>query len=223
MAYAEDTALINDVQAAAANLKIASYWASGKPVEVEDDFLFEMHLLFRVVAELGKNHGIEYLSGKGSKMHEFPRKGANKAGRPRFNVRNASTGTIRCQVCAGTRARDRSGKERALDLSIQTADASDEPGVQDVLQIFEAKYRSDSNRGITHPEFSAFAHWIETFDLRTAETAGLDFGVLQDLDANCLVTNGDFSTEEDKERAHVNVREIAGFYPTTTHKRRPAP
>ena len=221
MAYAQDRALIKDIQTAAANLNIASRWASGKPVQVKDDFLFEMHLLFRVVGELSTNHSIEYVSGDGGKMHEFPRAPADKAGRPRFNIKNANTGKIQCQVCAGTKAKDRSGKERGLDLSIQTADASDKPGVQEVLQILDAKYRPDSTRRITHPEFASFAHWVESFELRTTETTGLDFGVLQDLDANCLVTNGKFSTEKDKERAHVNVREIARFYPTTKHERRP--
>lgn len=222
MATTQDQALINDVQSAATRLGVASRWSSGTPVQVEDDFLFEMHVLFRVLAALEAHYVIEYVPGTGNTVHEFPRSPAPKAGRPRFNVKDSgNNGNVLFQICAGTKAEDVSGKKRGIDLSIQDANAPDDPDYQHVYQIFDAKYRRNPNNRITHSEFAAFAHWVETFGLRNAQPVGLNLDALKDLDANCLVTNGNYSTEEDGERQRVNVREIAKFYPNRQHQARP--
>ena len=221
MAYAQDLTLINDVQIAASRLGVASRWSSGTPVQVEDDFLFEMHLLFRVLTALEANYSVTYVPGTGSTTHEFPKKPASKAGKPRFNVKDKNNGSRCFQICAGTTARDESGRPRGLDLSIQDANAPDDPDYQHVLQIFDAKYRKNSNDRITHAEFAAFAHWVETFGLRNTPSAGLNLGTLNDLDANCLVTNGRHSTETDNECQRVTIKEIARFYPNVNHQSRP--
>jgi hypothetical protein len=222
MAYATDIALINSVQVSAQAMGVAASWSSGTPVNVKDDFLYELYLLFRLIDALNANYDVEYIPGAGAKAHEFPKKPADKAGKPRFHVKDRTSQTVLFQLCAGTKAADRNGDERGLDLSIQTAASSDAPKAVDVLQIFDAKYRTDNAARITHPEFSAFAHWVELFDLRGMPNAGLMFGALNDLNANCLVTNGDPSTELDVECTRVSVREVSDFHPhTPAHSVRP--
>ena len=221
MAYASDISLINRVQSSAQSMGVAAAWSSGKAVNVKDDFLYEMYLLFRVIQALAVTYDIDYLPGTGANIHAFPKKPANKAGRPRFNIKERATGTLLFQLCAGTKAADLHGHLRGIDLSIQTANSPDDPQANDVLQLFDAKYKTDDSTQITHPEFSEFARWIELFNLRGRPNAGLAFGVLNDLNANCLVSNGEFSTELDVERLRVSIREVVAFHPNAAHRFRP--
>lgn len=221
MAYANDKDLIKQVQSSASALGVAAQWASGKPVKVANDFLYEMYLLFKAVEALMANYDVKYIPGVGKKIHAFPRNPAPKAGWPKFHVMEAATNTLIVQICAGTKARDINGHERGIDLSIQKGNASDDPNAADVLQIFDAKYRSKHAGRITHHEFSEFTRWIELFMLRGAATPGLNWGLLAELDGNCLITNGQFSTELSTECTRVTLREIERFYPTTVCKHRP--
>jgi hypothetical protein len=221
MAYANDSALIAAVQGSAHLLGTAATWASGRPVNVTDDFLYEMYVLFRAVHDLMANYDIAYVAGVGAKTHVFPRKPANKAGRPRFHIRDKTTHADLFQMCPGTKASDIHGHLRGLDISIQGPAAPDVPGPADVLQIFDAKYRTKVNDRISHHEFSEFARWIELFQLRGVAPAGLIFPTYPELDANCLVTNGQLSTELDVECQRVSLSEVAEFHPTTAHHSRP--
>lgn len=221
MAYASDSALITSVRRSASKLSLAAKWANGPSLNVTDDFLYELYLLFQVLNALRAAYEIEYLPGSGYKEHQFPKKPAPKAGRPRFNLKEKGTGRLLYQICAGTTAADMNGHKRGLDLSIQLDTASDDPVAGDVLQIFDAKYRTKNTARITHHEFSEFVHWVELFQLRGRAVPGLDFGYLSDLNGNCLVTNGIESTELDVERLRTNLREVIQFHPTTTHAKKP--
>jgi hypothetical protein len=180
-----------------------------------------MYVLFCVIHDLTINYDIAYLPGLGAKQHVFPRKPADKAGRPRFDIKDKATHTVLCQLCPGTTASDIHGHPRGLDISIQDPAASDTPGPADVLQIIDAKYRTNANDRISHHEFSEFARWIELFLLRGAGSPGLTFQAYPELNANCLVTNGQFSTEPVAECQRVSLSEIAGFHPATAHHSRP--
>jgi len=221
MAYAQDAALISDVQASAKLLGVAATWASGQALAVADSFLLEMYLLFRLIKELSSHYDVEYLPGSGITQHSFPRGPAPKAGRPRFLLKDSATGATLFQVCAGTKAADINNHQRGIDVSIQTATASDNPVAADVLQLFDAKYRISPTERISPSEFAVFSRWIELFELRGNPTPGLTLGPLSELDANCLVTNGEYSTECDTECARVSLREIARFHPNTTYTARP--
>lgn len=89
------------------------------------------------------------------------------------------------------------------------------------MLIYDAKYHFNSADRLDHSEFAALARWTETFDLRSRMPIALNFGSLSDLAGNCLVTNGQYSTETVNELLSVNLREIANFYPGITHTCRP--
>lgn len=102
MAYADDKKLIAATRTAAKAYGVAAEWSKGKSLSVENDFLFEMHLLFQLLAEFeatGK-YRIEYIEGAVGKKHAFPKKPADKSGRPYFRVTRRSTGEPVCHVCA---------------------------------------------------------------------------------------------------------------------------
>lgn len=105
------------------------------------------------------------------------------------------------------------GDRRGLDISIQVGNAPlDFPQKDHVLQIYDAKFRKNKADRITHPEFAAFAHWVELFELRGS--GGVLFvGAKSQLRGNCLVTNGRRSTEKRLERVRTSVREVENFIP----------
>ena len=219
MANPADDTLVADVQAAAKELKVAAAWSNGQPLNVADDFLYEMYLLFTVVNALLANHDLVYDPGVKPTLHAFPMKPANKKGRPRFLV--MEDGEVEYQICAGTTAEDIVGKHRAPDISIQDRLASDTPDFHDVLMIMDAKYRTTSADRLSAAEFSQFARWIELFELPSAPPPGLNLGHLGGLLACCLVTNGDFSTEPTAELVRKSLVEVRRFYPGSVHDRRP--
>lgn len=219
--YATDKDLIRAVQAAASSLSVASKWSTGARLKVADSFLLEMFLLFQIIQDLQTSYDVQYVPGTGTKKHCFPKSPSSKAGRPKFLVKDKSTRATLFQICAGTTVDDLNGHSRALDVSIQASGASDTPIHTDVLQIFDAKYRKTISKRLSHHEFSEFARWIELFGLRTGGTAGLTFSSLSEFDANCLVTNGQPSTELDVECNRTGLREITNFHPKTTYVSRP--
>ena len=219
--YATDKDLIRAVQTAASSLGVTSKWSTGKSLSVADSFLLEMYLLFTIVRDLQTKYYVEYVPGSGSKKHCFPQSPSAKAERPKFLVKASPTGPVLFQMCAGTTADDLNGHPRALDISIQSAGASDIPMHTDVLQIFDAKYRKTFSKRLSHHEFSEFARWIELFGLRAGGTAGLTFSSISEFDANCLVTNGQPSTELDVECNRTGLREITNFHPKMAYGSRP--
>lgn len=219
--YSSDTDLMREVKDAGAKLTKAAFWSTKTPLDVENSFLLEMYLLFLLCDDLQANYTIQYVKGTPPKEHTFPQGPANKVGWPKFVVKDASSGKILFQICAGTRASDIHGTNHAMDVSIQVGTAGDSPGPDDILQIFDAKYRSKATDRISKHEFSEFVRWVELFKLRGAGTAGLLFEAQTGLDANCLVTNGESSTEPDDECNRTSVREVTNFHPSETPNYRP--
>ena|GEM_PF-3958504 len=220
MAYADDKKLIAATRKAAKAFGVAAEWSAGKPVRVRNDFLLEMLLFFEVVAQFkgtGK-YVLEFVAGTGRHKNAFPKAPADKAGRPRFIVKDFKGNPV-CQVCAGTRVADKHGDQRGLDVSIQSPLASNSPVHTDLIAIMDAKYKSDSNVRLTHGEYAGFHHWVEVFDLRREASPRLLKGSM--LEGNCLVTNGQPSTEATVGLRDGWVVEVSNFYPGLTLSRRP--
>ena len=214
MAYREDSDLIGKVRVAAKRLGVAAIWAkSGMPVDLPNDFIFELFVLFRLINDLQNVYSVKYETGFGPKAHQFPRKPSKKAGRPYFKLHSRSTNRLLWQICAGTKITDIVGIDRAPDVSFQKASAPESPTYRDIEMIWDAKYRTNSNERISHPEFSEFARLIELFELRKSRNPSISFSALKKMLANCLVTNGEASTEPDAERKRVNLKEVSSFSP----------
>lgn len=219
--HTTDKALMRRVKSAGTRLTRTALWSTNTSLNLANSFLLEMYLLFRIVQDLKSAYTVTYDKGASPHEHEFPQNGAPKAGRPKFIVKDKASGTVLFQICAGTTAADIHNHDRALDISIQKATATDSPTSNDVLQVFDAKYRTTFSDRLSHHEFSEFARWIELFGLRGAGTPAIQFGSMHDFDANCLVTNGQPSTELDAECNRTAVREITKFHPTKKYASRP--
>ena len=221
MASERDAKLASSARRAAERLGLAATWSvSGEPVDVENDFLYELYVLLRLVRALRETYKVRFVPGEGTWEYKFPAKPATKVGKPRFTVLDRETRESVAQLCAGTEIFDATGKTRAPDISFQKPDAPDHPTHQDTTMIWDAKYRKGGGR-ITGPEFSHFARWVELLGVRTSPPPSIDLGPLAAMAGNCLVTNGSESTETDGERTNRCVKEAAGFKPHYSPKIRP--
>ncbi len=217
-----DAELVKAVQAAARRLGVAASWAdSGRALDVADDFLYEMHVLFELLEDASSSHHVRYRPGAGKAMHAFPRKGANKQGRPRFELSDSPQGEVLAQLCAGTRVTDTLSNTHAPDISLQASTSpEDMPVANDVLNIWECKYRKNGSDGqVQRSEYSEFAQRVELLGLQPPAQLPVKLSRLSDLAARCLVTNGQPSTFTSATRAHHGVTEIASFFPGQSHSK----
>ena len=170
---ARPSSLLAGVRTSAKKLGVAAAWAhSRRPVRVKEDFLYEIYVLFRLVEALSSQYGVHYFPGIGKTKHAFPRKPAKKAGRPRFNIKDQTSGQSLWQLCAGTKIGDLDGNEHGVDLSLQSADSpEDGPDHSHVLIAWECKYKEEDTKRITKSEYLAFATWIEMLVLKAGPKA----------------------------------------------------
>ncbi len=109
-----------------------------------------------------------------------------------------------------------SGIKRAPDISFQTDTSPDNPDFNHLLLIWDAKYRKNKESRITHPEVSEFGRWLEVFKLRGVHNPPINLAKLSKLAANCLITNGNASTEPDIECKRLWMKEVANFHPNSS-------
>ncbi len=218
MANPTDRRLLKAVSDAARALKKAARWpTSQRPFSVTDDFVYEIYVYVKLLVLLQGQFQVTYVPGSGRVAHAFPRKPANKRGRPRFMLTSAKGDW---QLCAGTKVRDLHGDTRAPDISLQRGTASEDPNLDDVDAIWDAKYKSSGSRISSH-EFSEFARWLEVLNLRARASPSCIASAAPDLAGHALVTNGAHSTELEAELRRTNVREIASYYPRKAATARP--
>lgn len=229
--YAKDKDLIQRVQTAAARMGVAAKWSTGKRLKLEDDFLLELYVLFRFLNGLDKQRfKVVYCKGKSPNEHCFPQNPASKSnGWAYFEIHEKCTvaGQIvpkkLFQVCAGTQVENIFGQDKAPDISLQKANASDSPKFGDLVLILDAKYRksTSNNQKITDAEFAKFALWMSDFDLDGKPAEKLVFNYSGYLNACCLVTNGHQSGTVDKACTAKGIREVTQFHPTRKSVYRP--
>jgi hypothetical protein len=212
--------LLSEVRASARALGVAAAWAgSRRSVRVEEDFIYEMYVLFQIVDDLIRQYTIHYLPGSGTTKHAFPRNPAKKKGRPRFHVIDTTTQDIRWQLCAGTKIEDIDGNQHGVDISLQAATSpEDSPTHFHTLIAWECKYKKRPKDRVTKPEFLSFAGWIELLGLQGGAKAQLNLQSYAALDSNALVTNGRECTLKSKTRNRYQLREISNFSPGNAHK-----
>jgi hypothetical protein len=104
------------------------------------DYVYELYCLFRIVSDLAKQHVVRLQAGFGNRKIRFPRKPAKKIGWPRYHVHDRVSSTLLLQVCAGTKVANMGANiERAPDISLQRAEASESPTEADLYCLYDAK------------------------------------------------------------------------------------
>lgn len=220
-----DELLLDAARGLASALKKASCWPTSRKVfDLENDGLYELYCLLRAVRVLrmGAAYALTYYPGSGPTMHSFPRAPARKAGRPRFEIRDRKGGGLLWQLCYGTAIRDRHGHDRHPDISFQNGTASDEPTHNDIVMMWDAKYRTDRADRISEQDVATFYMWVDSLGLNARAVPNIDLAELEYLLGNTLVTNGNPSTEKDDLLRSRNMRECWNFYPGSDAEVRPA-
>ncbi len=222
MASSNDVTLVERTRSAASALGLAASWSGNRRAfDLADDFIYELYILFSLILDLSSYYDVDYKEGTGDNKNRFPQKPANKAGRPRFDIRSRQNGNLLWQVCAGTKITDNQSVERAPDISFQKGSASNTPTHNDVEMIWDAKYRKNPEDRITHSEVAAFILWIDLLNLKNSPKPSLQLNRLREMVANCLITNGRESTEPDGVLNRYDLKEVCSFYPGETPETRP--
>lgn len=175
------------------------------------DYVYEFYVLMEFLSECEQAGPVKYVPGFGPNGDSFPRKPAAKAGRPKFLLH--TNGVVVAQVCVGTQIADQHGMARAPDISVQIGAATDNPSMSDTIAILDAKFSRDDGR-IDHPDFSQFARLVELL-IPLSPVGQTPLAATNTFHGNCLVTNGQFSTEPDGELRRKNVREVQRCHPAT--------
>ena len=224
---------LRSIQNKATMLKQATTWSElEQPISIENDFIYEMYVLFFLINYLICNEKpdykhqlhIEYFEGYGDTANKFPKKPARKRDRPKFilGVTEDSFKTTIYEICAGTQIFDIHKKLRTPDISIQLFNGNETPDHINILAIWDAKFRKDNSKRISHHEFSEFGRIIELLNCAEDLPMPIKSALSNDnLDGNCLVTNGIHSTEPDDERTRKSLKEIFKLSPGSIYKIKP--
>ena len=173
--------------------------------EQKEDFTYEFKCYIRIITDLKVNYQIEFL--KGTKTgYSFPKKPANKEGKPYFILDNS---THKFQLCAGTKIETPFKTKRAPDISFQYASSPDKnPTYKDVFMIYDAKY---SNKKLAYNAFSYFVTMVKDLGLHVHKDNKVIFDKYKKFDTNCILTNAQGLNDNIEYHKFHNIKVIEYF------------
>jgi len=187
--------IINALNQYAASLEKAAVWQNSRDIignvkGGKDDFIYEFYCYLRIIKDLKENYVIKYSEGAGSTKNKFPKKPANKKGRPYFKI-NKKDGTPLYHVCAGTKIKVQHGnKYDAPDISFQSADSpEDKPCHDHVKLIMDAKYIADKDGSVSKGSYNDFCMMIWNLDTLDAQKENISFNEFREVNNNCIISN----------------------------------
>ncbi|UCH97182.1 MAG: hypothetical protein JSV88_10120 [Candidatus Aminicenantes bacterium] len=220
--------LLDEIDKFVIALEEASVWHNSKKsvahVESREDekgksYIYEFYCYIRIVADLMRNYVLEYIPGEGKFPHKFPQAPANKKGKPRFHAyekrKSNKKGSLKFQLCAGTKINGKFQSENNHpDISFQKAKASEDPGCNDLILIYDAKFQEDPKSNLNKEEVYKFATIVRCFDLNKKKKKALKikFNDLVGLEGNCLLTNVSAHHKMDDFIKSEYIREVENFW-----------
>lgn len=210
-------------------LKEASVWHNSKeilaPIITEkntelasDNYIYEFYCYISIIVDLQANYEIKFVPGKGDYKYKFPQAAAPKAGKPKFLAYNNNE--LQFQICAGTKIKSAfASEENHPDISFQAANASDDPTLDDLILIMDAKFKERFD-SLPKTEVYKFGFIIGLFKLNAKPKLIVRFKKYVGFEANCLITNGkSYSDNSDVELLKYHfIKEVESFYPAAKFK-----
>jgi len=178
------------------------------------DYIYEFYCFLRIVVDLKVNYIIEFKEGDGIYQYNFPRKAANKKGKPRFHA--WENGKLAFQLCAGTMINCEYDREKNHpDISFQLPEASENPSEEDLIIIMDAKFTEDPTAKLSKAEFYKFGGITDVFNLRETPKKAIRFDGFNDMFGNCLITNArSYASSSDlKLSKRWAIKEVENFFP----------
>ncbi len=160
-------------------------------------FLFELKILYTLLAKLAADGWQVRVERKGTRVH-FVRRPLPKAQASHFLIARLGA---QYQIVHGTQVKDIFGEPRAPDITLQKGDASETPKWDDVIAMWDAKLRGTTSapceNRVDDKEFARFVQVMEL--LQVPDVHGSDVP-LADLSAcfevTGIITNGRGPTEK---------------------------
>lgn len=231
---AHKDSLLRDINAYANALAKAAKWATSDEsvayVKNRDDdkkgvnYIFEFYCYIRIAKDLLGNYTCKYVEGTGPNKHKFPQASANKAGKPKFIFFNNPSDTeAEFQLCAGVKINGKYVIEKDHpDISFQIGNAGDDPGTNDLIMVFDAKFQLVNTSNLKKGEVDKFESIVRRLNLNTNTLKKtIKFNQLKGFEGNCLLTNVKFhhpkSADLDNRLKKEFIKEVQQFYPGLTH------
>lgn len=224
--------LIRRLEIVSKALKAAAKW-NGSDLAVDlaaanGNFLYELHCYFSCAVDASHYFTIS-ISGKMEgigiqRKANWPRSHGKKESFSHIVLADSRTGDSLFQLCPGIRITDKFGKNRAPDISLLRAAASDNPTINDVHGVWDAKYTIKPSGRLSDVAVSDFIYTFEVLGRPTlpsewkTATRTTPHNTFSPWLRSGLITNGQYSTEPAAALDHYGIGETSGFPVLPNHR-----
>jgi hypothetical protein len=176
------------------------------------DRMYEFFCCMRIVKDLQQHYTVKLIpSTRGKNI--FPESPAPKIGWAYFEIHPKKKNLKSYQICFGSNIKLSSSPDTtcAPDISIQKIDSSTDPDENNVELILDAKFKKDGDTKFSISTIREFITMINDLQTNNAATIDLEFNLLTDLKANCLLSNGKVIAKHKQYCTNNNVVQVGTF------------
>lgn len=199
--------------------KLSEWESSGKAFGfIEDEvsnenpnYLYEFFCSIKILNDLRINHDIELISG--NRGYKFPQSPGEKVDWARFLIKDKNSKEILFQFCLGVEIMISSSPETtfAADISLQLGSSPYQPNESHVVLIMDAKYKKNKSSKIRIDEIREFAQNVSDMLAPKINQSMLLFNKYQNLNANCLFTNGEVIDKHKQYCINHKMKQVGSF------------
>lgn len=175
------------------------------------DYIYEFFCAMSILKDLNKNQSIKLVKGK--EGYKFPRKPGRKEDWAKFLIREKGTRYVLFQFCLGTEIKISSSPLTSFgaDISLQSHDAPDDPDDSHVILIMDGKYKKSITSKLDIGTIREFAKCVSDMDVPKRSRFKLQFDTLSELNANCLLTNGEGMKDHEQYCKNNKLKQVGRF------------
>lgn len=176
------------------------------------DRIYEFYCLMRILEDLMVNYNISLKPGTRTDKI-FPEAPSPKKGWPYFMIQQKAGRPNKFQVCYGTEIKLSRALKTTIgpDISIQKYDATDDPDESMVELIMDAKFKYKNTSALQIDQLHGFMQRVNALETKNADTIALQFDLLKDIKANCLLTNGKALVDQDDYCKLNKIKQVEKF------------
>lgn len=184
------------------------------------DRIYEFFCLVNILNDLSHKNEIIINSRDRTKNISFPKSPANKKNHSYFIIENKAESKERFQLCFGTNIKLSKSPDSTIapDISFQIEKSTDDPDESMVELVLDAKYKQDENKKLSMSELREFCQIVSDLSVQDADSKDFRFKNLNDLNTNCLITNGKVLEIHEEYCKQRKIRQIGSFNNVNTHK-----
>lgn len=153
--------------------------------------IYEFYCCMRIVKDLQLHYNVNLIAGIRGK-NVFPESPAPKYGWAYFEIFPKKHKVSSYQICFGSNIKLSTSPDTtcAPDISFQNINSSADPDENEVLLLMDAKFKKDRDTKFSIGTIREFITMINDLQTKSAASIDLKFNLLNDLKANCLLSNG---------------------------------